>query len=189
MLKAKTIEVAGLHSALCAVHLPHNGEERGLLETLITYRQGETPTFRSHCILNIEPKDFKLMKALAHKGDQHAKVLRGVIAWAKIEAPVYWWVECETYCVGHQRLSSSSTMHTEGKGLYGEELQRVKSEIPMGRMMTKIDCFSYQTLRRMVFQRHNHRLPEWKEFIDWVRTLPFANELIFDGLDCMDNGD
>jgi hypothetical protein len=28
------------------------------------------------------------------------------------------------------------------------------------------------------YQRKNHRLPEWREFCDWIKTLPYAEELI-----------
>lgn len=130
----------------------------------------------------IDPKDLRLMQDLICRGDEHAKVLRGILAYAKIEAPVYWWCEAETYIAGHQRLCSSSTMHIDCKGLQGEELQRVKSEIPMGKELTKVDYFSYQCLRNICRQRANHRLPEWHVFIEWVHTLPFAEELIFVGL-------
>ena len=88
----------------------------------------------------------------------------------------------ETYVVGHQRLSSESTMHVDMKGLSGEELQRAKAAIPMGRELTKVDMFSYQCLRNIAKQRWNHRLPEWHQFVDWVKTLPFSQELILDGL-------
>lgn len=47
----------------------------------------------------------------------------------------------------------------------------------------KIDYFSYQTLRRIVSQRYNHRKPEFHEFIEWVKTLPYADELILLGLE------
>ena len=80
--------------------------------------------------------------------------------------------------MGHERLASESTMHIDCRGLSGSELQEAKSAIPMGKELTKVDMFSYQALRKMVMQRHDHRLPEWHEFIDWVRTLPFAEELI-----------
>ena len=92
------------------------------------------------------------------------------------------WAEIETYRAGHERLCSESTMHIDCKGLQGEELQKAKSEIPMGKELTKIDMFSYQALRNICRQRANHRLPEWHEFIDWVHTLPLAEELIFVGL-------
>ena len=128
------------------------------------------------------------MQSLQHSGDQHAKVLRGIIAWVEIDAPIYFWWDLETYTVGHQRLCSASTMHTECKGLHGEELQEVKGNIPMSRMVKKVDYFSYQTLRRIAYQRHNHRLPEFHQFIEWMHTLPLAEELIFHGLS-KENGD
>ena len=80
--------------------------------------------------------------------------------------------------MGHERLASESTMHIDCRGLSGSELQEAKSAIPMGKELTKVDMFSYQALRKMVMQRHDHRLPEWHQFVDWVRTLPFAEELI-----------
>ena len=55
--------------------------------------------------------------------------------------------------------------------------------LPEGYLQTRVDMFSYQTLRRIVAQRHNHRLPEWHQFIDWIKTLPLAEELILDGLE------
>ena len=40
-------------------------------------------------------------------------------------------------------------MHVDCKGLQDEELQKAKSEIPMGKMQRAVDMFSYQTLRRI----------------------------------------
>jgi len=51
------------------------------------------------------------------------------------------------------------------------------------------DAFSYQALRNIVKQRWNHRLPEWHQFVDWVKTLPFSQELILDGLDIKEKED
>ena len=141
------------------------------------------PTWYGCSIVQVNTKDLTLMQTLVKRGDEHAKVVRGIIVWAKITAPVYWWAEEETYRAGHERLASESTMHIDCKGLSGKELQEAKSAIPMGKELTKVDMFSYQTLRRIVAQRHNHRLPEWHTFVDWVRTLPFAEELILVGLE------
>ena len=134
-------------------------------------------------VVQIEDKDLTLMQTLVKRGDEHAKVVRGIMVWAKITAPVYWWCEEETYRMGHERLASESTMHIDCKGLSGSELQEAKSAIPMGKELTKVDMFSYQALRKMVVQRHNHRLPEWHVFVDWIKTLPLSQELILDGLE------
>lgn len=133
--------------------------------------------------IGVDNKDLTLMQTLVKRGDEHAKVVRGIVVWAKITAPVYWWCEEETYRAGHERLASESTMHIDVRGLSGEELQRAKAQIPMGKELTKVDMFSYQCLRNIVRQRHDHRLAEWHQFIDWIKTLPLAEELILVGLE------
>ena len=37
---------------------------------------------------------------------------------------------------------------------------------------------SYETLINMYFARKNHKLYEWREFCEWIETLPYAKELI-----------
>ena len=181
----KTLEIAGFASAVQALRLPFGKECRSECEVDIvgydTEEGNKAITLFSEMRFN--PQDLHLMQTLVKRGDEHAKVVRGLIAYAEIEAPVYWWCELETYRAGHERLSSESTMHVDCKGLSGEELVKVKSEIPMGKMLKKIDFFSYQCLRNIVRQRKGHRLPEWAEFIDWVKTLPFAQQLILVGLE------
>ena len=200
-MKIETIEIAGFAGALTALRLPFGKDVRSRIEhfcdthldftdmdvekTEDTYEVTMTghPIFTSNTHIAIDPKDLTLMQTLVKRGDEHAKVVRGINVWAKITAPVFFWIEAETYRAGHERLASESTMHIDCKGLSGKELQEAKAAIPMGKELTKVDMFSYQTLRRIVAQRHNHRLPEWHTFIDWVRTLPFAEELILVGLE------
>jgi hypothetical protein len=69
-------------------------------------------------------------------------------------------------------------MHIDCKGLSGEELEKAKDEIPMGKIQKTVDMFSYQCLRRIYFQRRNHRLPMWHTFCRWIESLPYANVLI-----------
>lgn len=211
-MKIETIEIAGLAGALTALRLPFGKEVRSHIDTFHKYDKSGVnefefgngyisiraidrledmktitylgrPTMYGCSVVQIEDKDLTLMQTLVKRGDEHAKVVRGIMVWAKITAPVYWWCEEETYRMGHERLASESTMHIDCRGLSGSELQEAKSAIPMGKELTKVDMFSYQALRKMVAQRHNHRLPEWHQFIDWVRTLPLAEELIFVGLE------
>ena len=200
-MKIETIEIAGLAGALTALRLPFGKEVRSKIEnycethldfTDMDVEQTEDtyevtmkglPKFTSNTYITIAPKDLTLMQTLVKRGDEHAKVVRGIMVWARITAPVYWWCEEETYRMGHERLASESTMHIDCRGLSGEELVQAKSAIPMGKELTKVDMFSYQALRKMVAQRHNHRLPEWHQFIDWIKTLPLAEDLIFVGLE------
>ena len=200
-MKIETIEIAGLAGALTALRLPFGKDVRSRIEhfcdTYLDFTDMDVekaedtyevtmkghPRFTSNTYIAIEPKDLSLMTTLVKRGDEHAKVVRGIMVWAKITAPVYWWAEAETYRAGHERLASESTMHIDCKGLSGKELQEAKAAIPMGKELTKVDMFSYQALRRIVSQRHDHRLPEWHQFIDWIKTLPLAEELIFVGLE------
>ena len=34
-----------------------------------------------------------------------------------------------------------------------------------------------QLLKTMWYQRHDHKLPEWRKFCDWILTLPKFSEL------------
>ena len=185
----ESLEIAGVRSALEALRLPFGKECRSeaVNEYVGWVNEPEIINFNSSSHINIHPKDMLLMSTLVKRGDEHAKVVRGIIAYAKITAPVYWWSEMETYRAGHERLSSESTMHIDARGLSGNKLVEVKKNIPMGKMLTKVDFFSYQCLRNIVKQRHNHRLPEWHLFVDWVKALPFADELILAGLNIDDN--
>lgn len=200
-MKIETIEIAGLAGALTALRLPFGKEVRSKIENYYDSYFNFTDMdlektedsyevtmkgmlkFISNTSIAIDKKDLTLLQTLVKRGDEHAKVVRGIMVWARIKAPVYWWCEEETYRAGHERLASESTMHIDCRGLSGSELQEAKSAIPMGKELTKVDMFSYQALRKMVAQRHNHRLPEWHQFISWIKTLPLAEELILVGLE------
>lgn len=189
MIKIETIEIAGFAAALSALRLPFGKEVRSRMEiefgdkVIDAKTEEAVPFFWSDVDVFVDQKDLQLMNTLVKRGTEHAKVTRGIMVWAKITAPIYWWCEMETYVVGHQRLSSESTMHMDCRGLSGDDLVAAKAAIPMGKELTKVDAFSYQALRNITRQRWNHRLPEWHEFVDWVKTLPFSQELILDGLD------
>jgi hypothetical protein len=181
-MKIKTLEISGFHSALEALRLPYSLPPRSIGTNSIDL-SGSVNNEIDNVITNINvvsvnKKDLNLLSTLVKRGPEHAKVLRGIVVYAKITAPIYIWCEIETYTVGHYRLSSESTMHTDCKGLSGEELQLAKASIPMGKELTKVDMFNYQSLRNIYFQRRNHRLPEWHEFCDYITTLPYAKELI-----------
>ena len=190
-MKIETIEIAGLAGALTALRLPFGKEVRSSIvakNTLLWHINTDDKSWAGNTYeipgnhIGVDFKDLTLMQTLVKRGDEHAKVVRGIMVWAKITAPVYWWCEEETYRMGHERLASESTMHIDCRGLAGSELQEAKSAIPMGKELTKVDMFSYQALRNIAKQRWNHRLPEWHVFVDWIKTLPLAEELIFVGL-------
>lgn len=186
MFEIATLQVAGITPTMIGVKLPFsrqttvdqviNEYSSNMMTEFNDYEGKQFDLLFQH---NVSPKALKLLSNLQAAGDDHGKANRGIIAYFIIKAPVYWWCEEETYVAGRTRISSQSTMHWDAKGLEGDELQKAKAEIPMGRELIKIDAFSYQTLRRIVQQRSNHRLKEWHQFIDHLKSLPFANELIF----------
>ena len=177
-----TLEIAGLVGALQALRLPFGKECRSTVDTFDeTFSFPEMENYigiRFVSTVLIHNKDKELIKTLVKRGDEHSKVLRGVMVWCEINAPLYFWKEMDTYKVGAERLSSESSMHIEGKGLPEEELVEMQETMPMGHMQKRVWMFSYQTLRRIYFQRRNHRLPQWRAFCGWIETLPFAKEFI-----------
>ena len=47
--------------------------------------------------------------------------------------------------------------------------------IPSGFQLTARMTTNYRQLKTMYKQRKSHRLPEWRDFCQWVETLPYAN--------------
>ena len=178
MIEIQLLEIAGFASALKALHLPfgkkcdsyveaQNYDCFDVLSPDIERLGGDWRVFVSN-------HDKDLLMRLVKAGDEHAKVVRGIVAWLDINAPRYWWAEFDTYRIGREQLASESTMHIQGKGLNEEELVRMKSELHEGTMQRRVQMISYQTLRRMWLQRRTHRLPEWRMFCKWVEKLPFS---------------
>lgn len=181
-MRIRTIEVNGLFPAMIAIHLPVGNEPKCSRKALgddgmVRKDNGEYISC-TQFLEFIPESDIELASRLVQAGDEQAKVMRGVVVYVEITAPIYLWNEFVTYRVGAECLSSTSTMHIECKGLNGEALQKAKAEIPMGHEQTRVLMISYQTLRRIYFQRRNHRLPEWHTVCDWIKGLPFADKLI-----------
>ena len=51
--------------------------------------------------------------------------------------------------------------------------------VPSGFELTARLTTDYRCLLNIYIQRHDHRLPEWREFCEYIRwNLPYFNELI-----------
>ena len=51
--------------------------------------------------------------------------------------------------------------------------------LPEAWLQTRTITLSYANLRTIYFQRRNHKLTEWSnDFCNWIKTLPYAKELI-----------
>lgn len=181
LFSVNTLEIGGLAAALQALRLPYGLECRSHVKSLYDYNPNESfCKYKSNIYLN--EKDIKLLHTLCKRGDEHAKVLRGVMVWCEINAPRYFHQELDTYRIGCERLASESTMHIQGAGLSEDELIAMKESLTEDTMQKRVWMFSYQTLSRIYRQRKNHRLPQWRFFCNWVETLPYADSLII-GLD------
>ena len=49
---------------------------------------------------------------------------------------------------------------------------------PAGFRLTARITTNYRQLKTMYYQRKDHRLPEWREFCAWIKTLPCAHLII-----------
>jgi len=58
--------------------------------------------------------------------------------------------------------------------------REMKCILPSSWLQKRTWTANYEVLRNMIHQRKNHRLREWNEdFIDWCKSLPYAEELLF----------
>lgn len=122
--------------------------------------------------------DAKLAGALIKAGSDHAKAIRGVVAYIKLDMQVGWMIEFETYRHGVECLSTSSSMHGELKELEGSKLAEAKQANLSKKVYTRIVTISYQALRGMYKARRSHRHPDWTIFCDFIEDLPYFKELI-----------
>ena len=51
--------------------------------------------------------------------------------------------------------------------------------LPEGWLQTRTWTANYAVLRNIIHWRKGHKLTEWRSFIDWCHTLPYAEELLF----------
>lgn len=180
-LKIETIEVGGLVASLQAMRLPKGSKNDSvmLIDTpeFWKYPSGKVALeFGSEICLGQD--DARLAGNLIRAGDDHAKAMRGIIVWAELEMQTGFMIELETYRLGSETLSTSSTMHNELKGMSGPELASKKQEGLPEKVYKRIASYSYQTLRRIYKARRNHRHPDWKIFCEWIEGLPYFKELI-----------
>lgn len=85
----------------------------------------------------------------------------------------YYYYE-ETYITFLENLRKK---YLETKDMrYWKELIRW---LPESWLQTRTWTANYEVLRNIIHQREGHKLTEWKSFIDWAHTLPYAEELIF----------
>lgn len=79
-------------------------------------------------------------------------------------------------------LKKLQDLYNETKDInYFREL---KGCLPSSWLQKRTWTANYEVLRNIIKQRRNHRLREWSvDFINWCHTLPYADELLFYGIE------
>lgn len=135
------------------------------------------------------------------KGEGHDQFMTGIRVNFDLTFTIKAWTEAERYRF-LEFVSSQSTMHRISKfelvGQYIEYVDPRMIEImqelkdrynetqdpedylrliysnPCGFKLTARLTTNYRALKTIYSQRKNHRLPEWREFCEWVETLPYS---------------
>jgi len=160
-LAVQLLAVYGLRESMRAMRLPKGGSS----DTASTREVG--------------PDDARLASRLVRAGDDHAKAMRGVMAYLDMTMQVGFMIEFETYRAGVECLSTSSAMHGELRELTGVDLAEQKQADLPTKSYTRILTVSYQTLRSMYKARRHHRHPDWQRFCHFIEMMPHFDILIF----------
>ena len=132
-------------------------------------------------------------------GTGHDNFLNGIIVQFDLTFTVKAWTEAERYHF-FDIVSSQSTMHKIAHfniakqciryvhpGIIGivEDLVTIYNEdptpenylnllysVPVGFRLTAGMTTNYRQLKTIYQQRKTHRLPEWRQFCEWIETLP-----------------
>lgn len=127
---------------------------------------------------------------LASKDGGHNKFLESMVVWLDIEAPRFWWSEFDTYRAGVTK-QSDSTMHTLKRQPLTQDnfeyfirhdllsflndlisdnsdIEMIKTHLPEGFLQGRTVCLNYKTVRNIILQRHKHRLPQWRQFCEFM---------------------
>ena len=145
-IEIETLRVTGQKESFVAMRLPMKGRK-------------------------IKLKDRDLAKNLIKSGGSHAKFSRGILVWARMKFQIGFMVELDTYRIGREVLSTSSTMHTDLRHLEGSELATEKQKGLSEVYYDQVATYSFQTLRRIYKERKSHRHPDWKRFCKWIESL------------------
>lgn len=166
----------------------------------------EIPQYKDNSIIFKKAiKHYNRGKTLGNAkiGSGHSVFLTGCIVQMDVTAPQYFWQQLQRY---HfiDFVSSMSKMHCITKfdldkqvdnSVSYEALKNLKEyidlyqsnecsiddvlqNVPMGLNLTARLTTNYLQLKTIYQQRKEHRSQEWHVFCDWIKTLPYAKELI-----------
>lgn len=145
--------------------------------------------------------DRTIFLAQCPTGTGHDQFLTGIVVQFDLTLSIKCWVEAQRY---HflDFVSSQSTMHRATKFDIDKQCNEYVSpkimqfckelvaqynenptdynyllvlyNLPTGFQLTARMTTNYRQLKTIYQQRKNHRLPEWREFCEWIRSLPYS---------------
>jgi hypothetical protein len=148
-------------------------------------------------------------------GSGHDCFLKGITVQADVTAPQYWWLQFQRYhfadiisseskmhCITKMNLEERCNSYVHEKILHvvDEILQIYKKDpspykfqvlianIPMGLKLKARITTNYLQLKTMYYQRHNHKLKEWRTFCSWMEELPLFKKIVVNGDRTSPNG-
>lgn len=193
-MKIDNIEVYGLKESIIASGLPmRNSYDESVFESQVLGLDFDwnNTHFTRACNLADNPT-----------ASGHLNYLSGVIVQMNITATVKWWEQWQRYHF-QQIVSSMSTMHRLRKMMAENTIrfnkltsqkvittfmemltdesvtdEQLAYSCPMGIELTARVSTNYLQLKNMYEQRKHHKLTEWHDFIDVIKKLPYAHQLI-----------
>lgn len=185
-MKAHLLSTHGLHEALFGL-----GKSYGVTSN-VSFIQ-----FRSRRLMY--DKMYKRALSLAPLGKGHNKFLEHIETWWEIRGTREWWSHMDTYRVSISK-QSESTMHTIKKRLLTPEdfnsltdprmidivnekitdkksTAEIKANLAEGFYQTRECKIPLNQLIHIYIQRYNHKLPDWKMFINLsFKQLPIDHQ-------------
>ena len=149
--------------------------------------------------------DLKLAKKLFQNGTSHAAFMRQIQVWFRLRAPVFFWKHWDKYKWIHRldneiEERSESVMHGIMKQplkqddfcyelnptilnilnsyIDRNEFHSLVNHLPQSYMQERMINTNLSVILEMVNQRKNHRLKEWSEFINQIRSIVYIDEFL-----------
>ena len=168
------------------------------MEVIVAEEAGYKSALKGLALNKKQVKDmYEVALKLSKMDGGHNKFLESMLLWIEVRAPRYWWQEADTYRLSTKQSESTmhtlveeiesqtldemcfekgslvpNQLNTLKEAMLLEDnvqkLVTVKRILPEGFIQKRMWCMSYKTLRNVIKQRKNHRLPHWKRFISQV---------------------
>lgn len=196
--KIFNVEVDGMRSAILASRYPMQVDPTNWTYDLDWVAEHEA-------VEKQKPMAIRLSETASKTHLPHDCFLKGITVKLDVTYPGYWDMQRARY---HfiDIVSSTSKMHrlstskiseccnhwTDPRSIeIAEEWQKkyledkteenfmcLLNSLPYGFMLTYRLVTNYLQLKTIYRQRHNHRLPEWRAFCDWIKSLPMMDDFL-----------